>query len=757
MSQHKHLPIWLAFSLYIILLTVPLAFLKDLKPDNRIETFFEEDAPVRILENELRKEFPEDDILMLLLSGKNIYSNEFLEKFEKTIKELEKYPLIERVISVTTMDRIFGTEDGFSVEQVLKKSEVIDLTEEQRKQQVINDHFAPRRTASTDGSHFALVIRPYTLEASADQEKIRTYAQNVIDNNDLSDYIVAVAGPIEIELAMFKIMLSDNMRFMPATVILGVFLLWWMFRRFLVIGLVMLSIVVTVFSALMFVVLSGSPFSMPVSMVSPLLTSLTIAFYIHFFNTYLHASTRGYTGIDRINYVLDDIKRPLKYTALTTMAGLMSLGFNPDPPIQIFGFAATVGIAVLYFVTTRLLPPVLLALDKGNWRNNKSGISGIDHVVMFAARLSIRQSALVILATLVILLAGITQILKVQTETDMLLYFPEDHPIIKSDKLIAKEIAGTTSLEIIFDGEGRDSLKNPELLQEIKTIQTWIDALPEVDTTLSMVDIVEEMHWAFNSEDPEYRNIPQKREIISQYLFIYDGVDLYDLVNTEFDRARLQLNIDVHGARKIRHIMDKISKYINGQDITLKWQFAGAARMFSDHEKILIEGQFYSGIGAIVLIFLCLTIFWRSVKPAMLAILPNIAPVIFIFITMGILNISLDIGTAIVFSLAIGVAVDDTIHIYDSYLRRIQKGTNPLLSLVRSYRTAGRAITSTTIILCGQFFFLAFSSFIPTYQFGLMTGVGLLAALLFDILLLPAILALGIRLEKKKTALSNSQ
>ncbi len=181
----------------------------------------------------------------------------------------------------------------------------------------------------------------------------------------------------------------------------------------------------------------------------------------------------------------------------------------------------------------------------------------------------------------------------------------------------------------------------------------------------------------------------------------------------------------------------------------MQWKVAGLGKLQAELVDFVITGQSYSAIGAVLLIFTVMAILWRSIPAAILCLLPNIAPLVFIFAMMGIIGITLDIGTAIITSVALGIAVDDTIHIYDGYYSRLQKGIRPIAALARSYRINGRAITATTIILCAQYFLLATSDFIPTYQFGLMTGIGLIAALVFDIVLLPALIALKLKATKQ--------
>jgi len=172
----------------------------------------------------------------------------------------------------------------------------------------------------------------------------------------------------------------------------------------------------------------------------------------------------------------------------------------------------------------------------------------------------------------------------------------------------------------------------------------------------------------------------------------------------------------------------------------LDWEIAGAGRLFADMEDVLVKGQVNSLLGALAFIFLFMLLLFRSLGSALLCMIPNLSPILIIFTIMGAVGIWLDMATAMIASIAVGVAVDDTIHVFEGFRRRLQAGVSPVLALVRTYRTAGRAVTTTTVILCVQFLVLLSSSFVPTGNFGLLTAIGLLTAWLFDLLLLPALL-----------------
>ena len=221
------------------------------------------------------------------------------------------------------------------------------------------------------------------------------------------------------------------------------------------------------------------------------------------------------------------------------------------------------------------------------------------------------------------------------------------------------------------------------------------------------------------------------------------GDDLFDFVDEEYRISRISLSVNVHGANATTDLMERIRGYLNehvGQGVD--WDIAGIGRLFADQEDLLVKGQVYSLAGALGLIFVLMLLQWRSLGGALLCMIPNLSPILLIFIVMGAFGIWLDMATAMIASVAVGIAVDDTIHVYHGFIHRVKQGISPVVALARTYRQAGRAVMTTTIILSAQFLVLVTSQFVPTTHFGLLTSIGLVVALLFDLVLLPAILVL---------------
>ena len=489
--------------------------------------------------------------------------------------------------------------------------------------------------------------------------------------------------------------------------------------------------------------LFNQTFNLISSIIPPLLSALTVAALVHLYNALHLASRRGLSGQERVSWALREIRRPAFFTALTTAVGLASLGLSPIPPIRSFGLISAVGVVMIYLIVIIVVPNIFARFDYAPWPARKAGVASMDFLVKGLFHLGVRYPVQVVAVSVVSLAGALPQAFKLEVETNFQEFFYPGHEVRKATDYVDHKLVGTTSLDVVFSTTEPDGLKEPINLARIREFQRWVETLAEVDKSISHADFVEEMNWGFNSEGPEFRRIPDNPNLVSQYLLVYDGNDLFDFVDQEYRVSHVSLNLNVHSANEISQTMAQIRNYLRkhvGDD--MQWDIAGFGRLFADQEDLLVKGQISSLSGALLIIFILMLVAWRSIGGAVICMVPNLSPVLLIFIVMGITGIWLDMATAMIASVAVGIAVDDTIHIYHGFIVRVKRGIRPVIALARTYRQAGRAVVTTTVILCAQFMVLVSSQFVPTTHFGLLTSIGLVAALLFDLLLLPAILIL---------------
>lgn len=752
-NQVKHLPWKLYFCFFcLLLLTIlPNTLLPKLNVNNAPATFLPPDSPSMLLNDEVRAIFPDDEVIVLLFEGVALFSDGFLLAYENLATSLDDLENINDVIAITRQDHISGSEEGFTVSPLLDIDYLEESLPAKRQVTASTDRFARRTLVAEDGSAVAMIVIPEALDNSILNLALEEEILAAIETHQLTGYLSALSGEIAIDVAQMRMVLRDNMIFIPVTVIVGLILTWILFQR--VIAVVTTGVVIgaVVNSTIVFYVVFDQPFNTIAGILPPLLSALTIAVLVHFYNALHYASRRGLVGKPRVSAALHEIKKPALFSTLTTSVGLASLGFSPIPPISMFGLTAAAGVILIYLIVIHLLPPIYAHFDHQPWPDRKFGLQYMDHFVTAMYRTGIRKPLWVIGVTLLLLAASVPALMKVNVETNLLEFFPPSHPLRTSTERIESTLVGTMPLEVVFSSQVESGLIQAENLAIIKTLQQQLDQHPFVDKSLSIVDFIEEMHWGFNAEDPQFRKVPEDSSLIAQYLFVYDGEDIYDFIDESYQIARVAVNANVHGANDISQLMSDIEDSLNqlSNPNAIQWKITGAARMFADQEDLLIEGQVKSLSGALALIFLLMLLSWRSFRDAALCMIPNLSPVIFIFILMGVFNIYLDLATAMIASVAVGIAIDDTIHVYHGFIHRVNQGISPVLALVRTYRQAGRAVMTTTIILCAQFLLLLASAFVPMGHFGALASTGLVAALIFDLVLLPAILIVIFHRPKK--------
>lgn len=740
----KHmLPPWLALFLLLGMLTGSLPFLFKIHFNNAGDIYSPPDAPIIQLRESLFREFPTDDALVILFEGKDIYGPRFLAALDRVTKKIGALPNVDRVLSVTTVEHIDATGDGFEVARLVDADNLTARTPEAWKTRVMSDVLAPGVIASRDGQALALVVRPVVLKESLARRDILRETDRIITEEKLDAYRTATAGTVAQTVAELKSLWRDSAIFIPLTVIIGLTLLWWVVGRVrpMIIGGLAMAMVVAVSVA--GIVISGQPYTPITAMIPTLMAAYTTATLLHLYAAIQRARIALLPRRQRIERALSETFKPGLFNVLTTGAGLLSLLWVDIPPVQTFGLAGAIGTAMVFLVVFILVPPILNKWDTPRWPRKRSGLAKARRVAAAIAVFSLRHAKWVLMATLAVILACTPLALQLKVESNLIKFYAPEHTISTSTDRIEEKLSGITTMEIVLTAPSRDGLKDPVTLAGIKSLQVWLEKQPEIDRSFSLVNVIEEMNRAFSGEELDEEALPKSRKLIEQLLLIYDGKDLYELVNREFQRGRIALNLNVHGANEIGRVIERIEAHLKAQPVAgVKVEMAGFGKLFSDQEDRIVEGQIKSFASAFVQILLLMVLLFRSLRGGLICLVPNLAPLFFIFVLMGATGIPLDVATVLIAGVILGITVDDTIHLYHAYLHRLHKGVQPVFAIIRSIETSGRAVIAISIVLIAQFSLLTLSDFRPTANFGLLCAAGLLAGQVFELLLMPALLGL---------------
>ena len=730
-----------ALALMALLFLIPGALLVRLQINNSPEIYLPESAPSVQLQNELRQSFPDWQVLVFLFEPPEVFDAQFLHRFELLAQEMLRDERVDRINRLTKFEKIERTVDGFQVR------ELIDVEKEQPaaawRQETMADPFAPGFVVGREGQALAMIIRPVRMPDSPARLQFVQDMRSLVEKHQLEQALTGTAGQIAVDVEQFRSMLRDNLRFVPATVITGLMLIWWLFRRWVAMLAVAAVMSTAAQAALAVLVIAGQPFTLVAAILPPFMSAISLAFMVHFFGRLQWLSRTALNPEQRVRAAAEHVFKPSLFAALTTAGGLASLAVSTIQPVEWFGIAGAVATLVLFITVNYLMPPVLARFDHKPWPKEPPNTVALKVMTIRVAKFACRHALAITLSTIVIIALCVPLVMKVKTETNIYHFFEDDHPINEVTHKVEERLSGVMPLDVIFTAPNRDDLKEPASLQYIADFQAFAASQPEVNYHLSMVDILKEMHWAFQETETEQRSVPDNRQLIAQYMLIYDGKDIYDLVNRDFNVARLSLALTTHSTSDIRAVMQRFEQWLTEHpNPNLSVEFASEARLFTDQERLLVQGQVDGLYASLGMIFIFFVLMWRSIPISIMAMLPNMAPIFFVFAIMGATGIPLDMATALIAGVALGVAVDDTIHFVQNYREQLAQGRHHPSAILHCMAESGKACTINTLIISTQFLLLLSSDFVPTRYFGLMTAIGLLAAAVFDLLLLPALLTL---------------
>lgn len=738
------LPANWALVLLLLLATVPLTWaIVQLEVSNEAEDFLSmNDAAVQF-EHQLRSHFPRNASLIAVFDlGDEGLSDPFLDDLEQISEAMAAHPLVQRLYSPTHSERLRGQDDRLRSERLLGRDERRGLTHEERLERLWGDPLTSGRLAASDGSRVAVVMQPGVEIGSKERQAIRDAFEQSLAKSRIAPEQVSLTGDIAVQMALFDATLRDLWFVVPLSIATGLGLIAWMFRRWLAVAATLTITAASLGSGLAITAATGHAFTMTSAILIPLVIALAVALLVHWFNALTQQAKLGYIGHARVQRARKAIHRPALFTALTTATAFLSLSISPQP-VNVFGQSAAAAVLVQYVAVLWLLPPIFARWDRHPWPKSAQGVNVLEHPIARILLWAHRHPRAILGAALVVALAGTPQILRIETDASLIRFLPDQHPTLVATDTFSKYFHGTTAIDIVLIGPGRDAFKNPQLLHRVALLRDWLEHRPEVDVTRSMLEILEELNWALHNEDPLSRTIPDNQEWIAQSLLFYDRSELYDRVDRDFQIARINVFLTGRGSKTVNQFAAEVEQKL----ASLGWspeaaRLASDAYLLSQNERRILRGQLHGLALASTLIFLLLALLWRSVGRAVVAMLPNIFPVLAILIVLGAFGLSLNVVTAMIAAIVLGVAVDDTIHLYHGYQYRLAAGLGHTRALLQTYRHAGRAVTATTLILGAQMLWLVFSDFTPTSTFGLLTATGIAAAWVFDLLVLPAILTL---------------
>lgn len=568
---------------------------------------------------------------------------------------------------------------------------------------------------------------------------------------------------------------SEMQWFLLGSILLSAILLLISFRSFSAMGLSLAVVIIGVLWSLGTMVLMGYKITLLNALIPPLVVVIGIPNCIYFLNKF-------HTAWNDTASISDPAIR--KRTALTEMISRMgvvtlfcniaaAIGFGvfaltKSAILKEFGFVAGINIMALFFISVILIPVALSFLPAPKPRHtryldNKWMLSILDKLEIW----SVSHRKMIYLLTGVILIAAVAGIFRLRSEGFIVDDLPKTDKIYTDLKFFEKHFKGIMPLEIVVDTKRKNGLRANMLqtFSKIDSLSGFIAAQPEMARPLSIVEGLKFARQAYYEGDSLQYGLPTSFDIgfLAQYLSSKSDDStskqnnfnrvVRSFMDSTRQRTRISVNMADVGSKKLPELIRSIENKSDQLFDTARYkvEFTGSTVTFLEGSAFIINGLKESIGWAFLLIALCMLYLFRSFKILLCSLVPNIIPLIITAGVMGWTGVAIKPSTVLVFSVALGIAVDITIRFLVNYKQELQNNDkSPHDTVVDTIHKTGISIIYTSLVLIAGFIIFCFSGFGGTQALGWLTSLTLILATLTNLIFLPTLLMSFVKKERKK-------
>lgn len=576
--------------------------------------------------------------------------------------------------------------------------------------------------------------------------------QAVVEEHHSADFPIQLAGSAVV-MDVLKRSLRAKMRvFTIASLLLAAVVLLVLFRRVHAVLLPLLVVALSLAATLGMMGWTGTPIKIPTQILPSFLLAVGVATAVHILAIFFRGLQSGLNRETAIAQALGHSGLAVTMAGLTTAAGLASFTGAELAPIAELGRFACLGVLMVLLYTLILLPALLVVVPMRPraHRHVSTTPDWMDRWLKALADFSISRARAIVVAAVLCLAIAAAGIARLDFSHKPLLWLPQDNPARQATEFVDRSLAGSTTLEVMIDTKKENGLHDPQLLADIDRLSEEFEGDRVggvlIGKTLTLTHVLKEIHQALNEDRPEYHVVPRQRELVAQEFLLFENSgsdDLEDIVDSRFQLARLSVKTPWLDATAYPDLIaDLEQRFRQALGSRADIQVTGTIVLLGRtmHAAMVSMVESYS-ISAVMISALMIMLV-ANLRLGLICMVPNFLPVIIVLGLMGWAGIRLDLFTMLIGSIAIGLAVDDTIHFMHHYVKYRHEHGDSREAIRRTFASVGRPMLATTLVLVSGFLVYLLSDMQNLFNFGLLTALTIALALIADFLVTPALVTL---------------
>lgn len=743
---HAH---WIALGNLLLVLAIGVGISR-LHLDTGIKVFFNPNDPNLLAQEQIERTYGKEDNILFVIEAADadIFTPRNLATLQAITEQSWLIPNSRRVDSISNYLYPVVEGDDIRIGPLIADSASLSLENiAQIREIAMAQQALTGRLLSTSGAVTAVNVSlnlnmEGTDNAAAIAESVQ-YARNIqaeaeSANADLKIYL---AGWALTEQTLAEVTQADSVSLIPLMFVIVLVLLALLLRSVMAslctVILIFLSILVGMgYAGWANIGINSVNVSAPT-----IIMTLAIADCVHILSPFLMKLRAGEDKRTALASSLQQTLYPVLLTSITTALGFLSMNFSDSPPFRELGSISAMGVVGALWVTLTVLPSLMLLLP---FKASKGVATGLP--MMRLSRFVTAHHTSVFWTSIVIILLSISFIPKLELNDDPTDYFSSSVPLADAIRVVEEKLSGNQSLHYSIDAGREQGVADPEYLASVAQFADWLRSQPEVVNVEVFTDTLKRLNQVLHDDDPTWHRLPESTEMAAQYLLLYEisipyGLDVTHQVSADKSALKVAVVMKNQKSQGIIAFEERARLWMESNIPTLTARGAGQSISFAHIGMRNIASMLSGSLFAIVVISLCMIVAFRSVRFGLISFLPNLFPALVVLGIWSAVVGEINMAASVVFSLTLGIVVDDTTHFLVKYREaRLRFNMNPEQAVHHTFATVAGALVSTSVVLAAGFLVLVHSDFAVNSTSGLLVALTIAVAIVLDLLFLPALL-----------------
>jgi predicted RND superfamily exporter protein len=733
----------------VLAITIVLgAQLPRLRIDESSEGLMVQRDPARQFYEKTKQRFGSDNLTIVLVKADDVFNPAVLQTVKRLSDAFARLANVSRVESLSTVKNLKGEGDMLTTDPLIG-----DAVPESREAlaRLRTDALGSRLlvgnlvAANARATAIAVYVEPAPGDTTFNQ-RFAAAVDSLIARESRPGIAVAQTGVPFTKATYARYLEDDQKTVIPIGMAVLLATLFLAFRMLQGVLVPVVTAVVSIVWALGLMAVTGIPITILTAIIPSLLLGIGFTEDVHMISEYHRLLEAGVDKLTAIHRMLEESATPIVVTTATTVLGFGSLIFTDIPLLIEFGWASSMALTANCVATLLILPVMLRAwkIPRALRRSalaDSAASSSIPRLMERLAEGILRWRVAIFAISAALVVLSLVGWYTVRVNTDLISFFPEKSEIRARIQDLHASLAGGLAFYVVVDSGREDGVKDPAVLKTIARLQDFLAGTGQIDKSVSLADYIRRMHREMHRGDPAYEVVPDDAGLIAQYLLMLEGPELAKFVDFDASAANVVVRHNLSGSGDLTALLRKLDVWVAANvPVNLTVRATGEAILFNNASDFMAINEITSFSSTLLVIGLVHAGLFMSIKAGVLSLVPNVVPILCLFGVMGALGIPLNTSTALIATIAIGIAVDDTVHHMVTYSRQLKAHHDQKLAMIATLRSQGRPIIYVSLALAAGFLTLVASKFTPTAQFGLLAAFVMLLAMVAELVLAPLLM-----------------